>query len=299
MVFPNRNTNTLTGHIGAVHCVTYSAGAGQYALTGGADRKIYLWNPTTASRIQEYKLHGYEVLDITVTSDNSTFASVGGDKQAFLWDVSTAKTLRRFEGHLSRINSADFNQDGSVLATGSYDTNAMLWDTKSQSRKPIQVLEDAKDSVSSVHIVAHEILTGSVDGRIRNYDIRMGRCFVDVIGYPVTCVTQSSDGNAVLVSALDGGIRLMDKINGQMLQSYRGHLNTDYRVRSCFGDRDKYAITGSEDGQIWVYDLLEGTVVDKMEGHSGKAVTSVTYNPAGKKQMLSGGADGNVFVWGE
>lgn len=211
---------------------------------------------------------------------------------AFLWDVATAKTLRRFEGHNGRINSADFNADGSVLVTGSYDTTSRLWDTKSQSRKPIQVLEDAKDSISSVHVIGHEIVTGSVDGRVRNYDLRMGRCFVDVIGYPVTCITQSADGNTVLVSALDGVIRLMDKTNGQMLQSYRGHLNTDFRVRSCFGAKEKYVITGSEDGFIWVYDLLEGKVVEKMKAHSGKAATSVAYNPAAKKQMLSGGVDG-------
>lgn len=256
---------------------------------------VYLWNPSTATRIQKYEVHGYEVLDICVTADNATFSSVGGDKMAFLWDVATAKTLRRFEGHNGRINSADFNADGSVLVTGSYDTTSRLWDTKSQSRKPIQTLEDAKDSISSVHVVGHEIVTGSVDGRVRNYDLRMGRCFVDIIGYPVTCTTQSADGNAVLVSALDGGIRLMDKVNGQMLQSYRGHLNTDFRVRSCFGAKDKYVITGSEDGFIWVYDLLEGKVVEKMKAHSGKAATSVAYNPAAKKQMLSGGVDGRFY----
>ena len=48
--------------------------------------------------------------------------------------------------------------------------------------KPIQVLEEAKDSVSSLHVVGHEIVTGSVDERMRIYDLRMGMVFVDVIG---------------------------------------------------------------------------------------------------------------------
>lgn len=206
--------------------------------------------------------------------------------------MSTAKTLRRFEGHWARVNCVDFNDDGSVMASGSYDATVRLWDVKSQSKKAIQTLEDASDSVSSAHIVGHEVVVGSVDGRVRNYDIRMGKCFVDLIGFPVTSVMQSSDGNAVLVSALDGGVRLMDKINGQMLQSYRGHLNKDFRVRSCFGDRDKYVVSGSEDGIIWVYDFLEGTVVEKLEAHGGKVISGVAYNPAGKKQMLSCGTDG-------
>ena len=48
--------------------------------------------------------------------------------------------------------------------------------------KPIQVLEEARDSVSSLHVVGHEIVIGCVDGRVRVYDLRMGMLFVDVIG---------------------------------------------------------------------------------------------------------------------
>ena len=73
-------------------------------------------------------------------------------------------------------------EDGSVVVSGSYDATVRLWDCKSQSTKPIQVLEEARDSVSSLHLVGHEIVTGSVDGRLRIYDLRMGLIFVDVIG---------------------------------------------------------------------------------------------------------------------
>ncbi|KAG0125981.1 WD40-repeat-containing domain protein [Tuber indicum] len=284
---------------GPVHCVSYSSGIGQYILTGGSDRKITLTNPTTATPLQSYTSHGYEVLSLSISPDNSTFASAGGDKLVFHWDVATAKTLRRFEGHFSRINAVTHNDDASVLISGSYDATVRLWDLKSQSRKAVQVLEDAKDSVTSVYVKGCEVLVGSVDGRVRNYDVRMGRCFVDLIGWPVTSVGVTADGNALLVGALDGGIRLMDKVNGGMLQCYRGHVNGDFRVRSCFGEGEKYVITGSEDGWIWVYDLLEGKVVERLKGHEGKVVTCVAYNPGGKRQMVSSGTDGTVVVWGE
>ena len=69
-----------------------------------------------------------------------------------------------------------------MVVSGSFDATVRLWDFKSQSTKPIQVLEEAKDSVSSLHVAGHEIVTGSVDGRLRVYDLRMGMVFVDVIG---------------------------------------------------------------------------------------------------------------------
>lgn len=65
---------------------------------------------------------------------------------------------------------------------GSFDATVRLWDCKSQSTKPIQVLEDSKDSVSSLHVLGHEIVTGSVDGKIRLYDLRTGMMYADTIG---------------------------------------------------------------------------------------------------------------------
>lgn len=69
-----------------------------------------------------------------------------------------------------------------LKAAGSFDATVRLWDCRSQSTKPIQVLDESRDSVSSLHVVGHEIVTGSVDGRVRLYDIRMGQLYVDVIG---------------------------------------------------------------------------------------------------------------------
>lgn len=69
-----------------------------------------------------------------------------------------------------------------MVVSGSFDATVRLWDCKAGSTKPIQVLEEAGDSVSSVHVVGCEIVTGSVDGRVRVYDLRMGMVFADMIG---------------------------------------------------------------------------------------------------------------------
>ncbi|KAL8819113.1 MAG: hypothetical protein Q9223_002384 [Gallowayella weberi] len=126
MNFPNQQVTTLTGHVGAIHCVQYSSGLGQYILTGSSDRSIRLYNPAKASPsspgsglVQSYSAHGYEVLDLSVTEDNARFASVGGDKQVFLWDVATARTLKRWAGHFGRVNCGGFGgEGGGVVVSG-------------------------------------------------------------------------------------------------------------------------------------------------------------------------------------
>lgn len=98
----------------------------------------------------------------------------------------------------------------------------------------------------------------------------------------------------MLVSTLDSTIRLLDKGNGQMLQSYKGHKNTEYRIRSCLGMADSVVISGSEDGELYAWDLLEGKVVGKLEAHEGKVASAVTCNSV-RKEWASAGVDGKFF----
>lgn len=102
---------------------------------------------------------------------------------------------------------------------------------------------------------------------------------------------QTTDGNAVLVSTLDSTIRLMDKSNGKMLQHYKGHTNTDFRIRSCLGFGDAAVFSGSEDGKVYVWDVLEGKVLECLEAHEGKVASAVACNSV-RKEFASAGVDG-------
>lgn len=104
--------------------------------------------------------------------------------------------------------------------TGSYDATVRLWDLRANSNEPIQVLNQAKDSVTDVRITPYGVLAGSVDGCVREYDIRVGLIRVDRLGSPVTCASVSHDYNTTLVSTLDGYVSLLDKSNGSVLSTY-------------------------------------------------------------------------------
>lgn len=109
--------------------MTFSSYPGTYVLSGSTDRAIHLSRalPSTDTRsvvettrpIQKYEAHGYSILDIAVSSDNSRFASVGGDRQVFLWDVEQGGTVRRWTGHSSRVEAVQFAGEGdSVVVSG-------------------------------------------------------------------------------------------------------------------------------------------------------------------------------------
>ena len=65
MSVPRSLQHTLAGHNGPVNVVIYSAGAAKYCLSGGQDRTVRLWNPSTGLEIKRYQAHGYEVLSLS------------------------------------------------------------------------------------------------------------------------------------------------------------------------------------------------------------------------------------------
>ncbi|KAJ3210244.1 mRNA-capping enzyme subunit beta [Entophlyctis luteolus] len=143
----------------------------------------------------------------------------------------------------------------------------------------------------------NEILAASIDGNLRTYDVRKGLCTVDDVGHSVTSARFSNDENCILASSLDGVIRLFDKENGELLASYRGHKNSEYKIISTLSNDDAVVISGSEDGRICLWDLVEvmiaaarealtflkGNLMQTVDAHGngtvGKLVTCVAYHP--------------------
>lgn len=83
-------------------------------------------------------------------NENDKFASCGGDKTFFIWDVLSGNIIRKVLAHNNRINTITLNPHQNVIATGSYDNTVKLWDLMSRNNKPIQMLDDFKDSITKV-----------------------------------------------------------------------------------------------------------------------------------------------------
>ena len=114
-------------------------------------------------------------MDIDCSYDSGFLLSGSKDKTVIVWDVMSGQVVRRIRAHIGPVNTVCFNEDASVLISGSLDGTVKLWDNKSKAHEPIQVLDEAKDSVSYVAVTDHEIVSVSLDGHLRRYDIRKGQ----------------------------------------------------------------------------------------------------------------------------
>uniref|UniRef100_A0A3Q1F5M6 WD repeat domain-containing protein 83 n=1 Tax=Acanthochromis polyacanthus TaxID=80966 RepID=A0A3Q1F5M6_9TELE len=290
---PQHLLRTIDCQQGAVRAVRFNCD-GNYLLSCGSDKSLKLWSVSRGTLLKTYSGHGYEVLDADSSYDNSQICSCSSDKTVILWDVATGQVTRKLRGHAGKVNCVQFNEEATVILSGSIDGTVRCWDTRSRRYEPIQVLDEARDSISSLKVAQHELLTGSVDGRVRRYDLRMGQLHVDFISSPITCVCFSQDGQCTLSSSLDSTVRLLDKSTGEMLGEYTGHKMKGYKLDCCLSSKDTHVLSCSEDGHVYCWDLVEGSLSLKLP--VGKAVVqSLSFHPS--ETCLLTAMEGRVQVW--
>ena len=85
-----------------------------------------------------------------------------------------------------------------------------------------------------------------------------------------------------------GSLVLMDKKHGSIIKVFKGYVNESYGTECSFlTPDDRYVCTGSEDGCLYVYDILSGECVythacheDHISSVSIHEVSSNTASPA-------------------
>ena len=107
------------------------------------------------------------VLNVAFSSDGLLLASASTDGLVGLWDTHT-EILQATLGHESPVLSVAFSPDSDLLATGSADGTARLWDPHIPQHKATLGHESP---VESVAFDGNMLVTGSQDGRVRQWEI--------------------------------------------------------------------------------------------------------------------------------
>jgi len=146
---------------------------------------------------------------------------------------------------------------------------------------------------------------------LRTYDLRMGALYTDAVGYPITSLSPSlmpsTAAVLVLLSTQGGPCHLFDRSAGTSLKTYtaEGFNNAEFRLRPALAFADRFVISGSEDGRVFVWDTGSGECVHILDGDSsGKVVSAVAVRTgfAARKPetgiWCSAAVDGGVTIWG-
>lgn len=188
---------------------------GTYCLSCGSDKKIKLWNHKTGLLLKTYGGHADEVTDVAGSCESSNIVSASLDKSIIYWDVSTGAPVRRLRGHAGGVKCVCFNEDSSIATSGGRDNAVFCWDIRTRRLAPVQMMREAKDCITTVLCNENKIITSSLDGCIRHYDIRAGELTVDKVGVPITHICITRDEQCLVAACQDSVVRLLDCETGR------------------------------------------------------------------------------------
>lgn len=245
-----------------------------------------------------YAGHGDEVNDAVGSCDSSFILSGSSDKSIIYWDVSTGLPVRRLRTHDGAVSCVKFNEDSSVAVSGSRDNTVQCFDIRSRAFEPIQAMKEAKDCITGLIVTEHKIISSSLDGCIRHYDLRAGEMTCDKIGEPITAMSMTRDEQCILAACQDQAIRLIDVDGGEVLSEYRGHLSKDFKIECDVLKGDAYIIsgmlsklllskptkqifhTGSSFGCAIIWDFIEAKEVNRLRiNNDGAVIQSLNRHP--------------------
>lgn len=230
--------------------------------------------------LKVYAGHGDEVNDATGSCESSFILSGSSDKSIIYWDVATGLPVRRLRTHAGGVNCVKFNEDSSVAFSGSRDNTVQCFDIRSRALEPIQTLKEAKDCITGLIVTENKIISSSLDGCIRHYDLRAGEMTCDKIGEAITAMSMTRDELCIIASCQDATIRLIDIDGGEVLSEYRGHQPKDFKIECDVMKGDSHIISGSSFGYAIIWDFLEAKEVNRLKiNNEGTVVQSFNRHP--------------------
>lgn len=239
-------------HASPVRAITF-APDGLFLATAAWGGKIRLWDVASGRRIKTLWMDpSPEGLTtwLSWSHQGNIIASSGHDKKVRIWDVDAESCVQTCHGHTDAVEMVLFMHDDQHVVSSAADGTIRVWEIGSlASDRQHQIVFQGTGHVYSIALSndSKMILSGSLDGALienRNY------------GYPT--------------------IRLHDRVSGDVLwtQHLPGTILSLAFSRDC-----TRALSGSEDGKIFVHDLtkiLDSLASSEMDRKAKHATVTLT-----------------------
>ncbi|RLF43585.1 MAG: hypothetical protein DRN29_09885, partial [Thermoplasmata archaeon] len=251
-VATGRCLRTFEGHEDSVESVCFSPD-GRYALSGSSDNTLKLWDVATGRCLRTFEGHKGWVHSVSFSPDGR-YALSGGHWTLKLWDVATGRCLRTFEGHKGSVESVCFSPDGRYALSGSGDETFKLWSLK-------------RSSAGASLRLAEVIISSIISSRHERFRMLISQAQKAITTSPLECLRLTGEARTIpgferSTEALELWFKLYQHFPRRGLQTawesrtFEGHKSSVTSV--CFSPDGRYALSGSVDGTLKLWDIATG-----------------------------------------
>eukprot|EP00818_Percolomonas_sp_WS_P009579 CAMPEP_0117455138 /NCGR_PEP_ID=MMETSP0759-20121206/11197_1 /TAXON_ID=63605 /ORGANISM="Percolomonas cosmopolitus, Strain WS" /LENGTH=565 /DNA_ID=CAMNT_0005248417 /DNA_START=193 /DNA_END=1890 /DNA_ORIENTATION=+ len=235
-------------------------------------------------------------------SPNSKEILVGGSNgHIYIYDLERNRRTLGVDAHDGDVNTVKFAQDNddNVFYSGSDDTTCKIWDRRVLSEaadRPVGVLNGHSAGITHIDSKGdgRYFVSNSKDQTLKLWDIRR---MCDPQDAPLRISPNISRYYDYRYQVIPSRFTYCSNPNDQSLTTYTGHRILRTLIRCYFSPMEttgqRYVITGSFDGSVFIYDLLTGKIVQKLTSHA-EVVRDCAWHPR-MPFVWSSGWDGMVL----
>ncbi|KAJ1986279.1 Lissencephaly-1 [Dimargaris cristalligena] len=266
--------------------------------TASEDTTVKIWDYETGEFERTLKGHTKAVQDVTFDPKGTFLASCSADLTVRLWDLSNDyQCTKTLFGHDHCVSCVRYLPSGDKLVSTSRDKSIRIWEASSgYCLKTIQGHAEWVRYIS-VSEDARLFVTGSNDQSVRVWDPSSGECKFDLRGHEhvVECVQFAPPIAYSFIRQLLG---IAPKVRAKS-PSVSGGTPASAVAVLANGHAEpspgNYAVSGSRDKTIILWDTLTGQLLHTFRGHDNW-VREIIFHPSGKF-MLSASDDKAIKIW--
>jgi WD40 repeat protein len=257
-------------HTGSVASIAFASPA--HLISGGADRKIIMWNvnpPWTLERVlgtgDAMSPIVDRVMSVRFSRDGQRLATGSGEPsrsgEIKIWQLSDGKLLSDLKNvHSDSVLSLDFSPDDKYLASGAADKFARVIELA--SGKVVKAFEGHTHHVLGVSWKrdGRSLATAGADNVVKVWDFTTGERKKNIEGFSKEVASISFIGatDQALTSSGDSQVRIVRE-NGESVRTFGGA--TDYMYSASATPDGKVIVAGGQDSVLRVWNGGDGNVL--------------------------------------
>ncbi|XP_017865674.1 PREDICTED: autophagy-related protein 16 isoform X2 [Drosophila arizonae] len=287
---PTKIFMKFEAHENESHAVRWSP-VERMVATGGADRKVKLWDVGKGSTEPRAVLSGSSagINSVDFDSTGAYILGTSNDYGARVWTVMDNRLRHTLTGHSGKVMAAKYVQEPIKVVTGSHDRTLKIWDLRSIACIETKFAGSSCNDLCTTDSLGSTIISGHYDKKIRFWDIRTEKQADDVLmPAKITSLDLSKDCNYLICSVRDDTIKLLDLRKNQVISTFSNEhfkISCDF-ARASFNSGASKIACGSADGAIYIWNV-NGFLETTLKGHSSgsvpffhsTAVNAVSWSP--------------------
>lgn len=121
-----RKNNAYKGHTDTILTVAASQD-GKFVVTGGADRRIVVWDAATLTCLKVFHQHRDAVLGLAFRRGTNQLYSASKDRTIKIWSLDELAYIETLFGHQDEVTDVSALAQERCISVGSRDRTARLW----------------------------------------------------------------------------------------------------------------------------------------------------------------------------